>query len=238
MTPATLARTAGLLYLIVAATGGFAELYVRTGALVPGDAAATAANIAESAALFRAGFAADLLNIACFLLVGLTMHALLKAVDPRVALAMLVSNAVAVAVMAANLLNHLGALLAATSPDYAAAFGGQSADALALMFLDLHGHGYTIAQVFFGLWLLPLGWLIHQSGMLPRALGVLVMLGCAGYLADVTAVLLTPDYESSLSPILVWPAAIAEISLLLWLLVKGVRPRAAASPAVATAAAR
>jgi hypothetical protein len=110
---------------------------------------------------------------------------------------------VAVAVMAANLLNHAGALLAATDPDYAAAFGGGPADALAMMFLDLHGHGYTIAQVFFGLWLLPLGYLIRQSGMFPRPLGVVVMLGCAGYLADVAAVLLSADLESSLSPILV-----------------------------------
>jgi Domain of unknown function (DUF4386) len=167
MTPRTLARTAGLLYLTVAVTGGFAELYVRSGALVPGDAAATAANIAESATLFRVGLATDLVNIACFLLVGLTLYTLLKPVDPRAALAMLASNAVAVAVMAANLLNHAGALLAATDPDYAAAFGGGPADALAMMFLDLHGHGYTIAQVFFGLWLLPLGYLIRQSGMSP-----------------------------------------------------------------------
>jgi hypothetical protein len=233
MTPRTLARTAGLLYLIVAVTGGFAELYVRSGALVPGDAAATAANIGESATLFRAAFAIDLINITCFLLVGLALHTLLKPVDPRAALAMLASNAVAVAVMAANLLNHLGALLAATSPDYAAAFGGESADALALMFLDLHDHGYTIAQVFFGLWLLPLGYLIHQSGMFPRALGVLVMVGCAGYLADVAAVLLSPDYDSSLSPILVWPAAVAEISLVLWLLAKGVRTRPVTTQAAA-----
>ncbi|MDQ7903970.1 DUF4386 family protein [Phytohabitans sp. ZYX-F-186] len=87
MTPRTLARTAGLLYLIVAVTGGFAELYVRSGALVPGDAAATAANIAESATLFRAGFATDLVNITCVLLVGLTMHALLKPAPATPALA-------------------------------------------------------------------------------------------------------------------------------------------------------
>src|SRR5215467_1119445 len=103
-----LARLAGLLYLIVAIGGAFSELYVRSTLRVPGDAAATAANIAQHASLFRVGFLTDLLDFTCFLGVGLLLSALFKSVDANVAVAMLTLNAVSVAMQALNMLNHLG----------------------------------------------------------------------------------------------------------------------------------
>jgi hypothetical protein len=219
---AGLARMAGSLYLILAVCGGFSQLYVRSSVRAPGDAAATAQNIADSATLFRIAFATDLVNITCFVLVALTLYALLKSVNPGIAVAMLVFNAVSVAIMSANMLNHAGALVAATSADYSAAFGAETSKALSMLFLDLHGYGYSIAQIFFGLWLLPLGYLVYASGFLPRALGVVLMVGCFSYLADLPVAFLFPDLGSSLSVIIATPAAIAELALILWLLVKGV----------------
>jgi hypothetical protein len=196
-----LARIAGLLYLVLAACGGWAELYVRSSVKVPGDAAATVANVVENATLLRMAFAADLVNITCFLLVALLMYAILKAVNDRIAIAMVAFNATAVAIMGVNMLNHLGALL----------------------LLDLHGHGYQVAQIFFGLWLLPLGYLVYRSGYFPKVLGVLLMFGCGGYLAGLVATALPPDLESSLAPYLALPAGLAEVLFLLWLLIRGVR---------------
>jgi len=161
------ARTAGLLYLIVAVCGGFSELYVRSSVKVAGDAAATADNIAASATLFRIGALTDLVNLVCFLVLALVLYGLLKPVSASAAQAMLVFNAVSVAVMTANMVNHLAALQAATSQD----------DALAVLFLDLHVQGYLVAGTFFGLWLLPLGYLLFRSGYAPRAPGALVMVG-------------------------------------------------------------
>jgi Domain of unknown function (DUF4386) len=217
-----LARLAGLLYLIVAVCGGFSELYVRSRVVVPGDAAATAEKVSASATLFRIGFVSDLVNITCFLLVALTLYVLLKHVSHQIALAMVLVVAVSVAIMSVNLLNHLGALLVATGASYPAGFGAASSDTLVMLFLDLHKHGYLIAQIFFGLWLLPLGYLVFTSAYFPRALGVLLMLGCFGYLADLVAILSSPSFESSLSPFLLAPAVLAEGSFILWLLVKGV----------------
>jgi Domain of unknown function (DUF4386) len=106
--PNSLARIAGWLYLLVAVLGGFSELYVRSSLTVPGDAAATAQNVAEHAALFRVGFATDLVAFVAFLGAGLALYVILKPVNAGAALAMLVLNAVSVGIQAFNMLNHRG----------------------------------------------------------------------------------------------------------------------------------
>jgi len=217
----TLARIAGALYLLLAICGGFSELYVRVGVKVPGDPAATARNIADSATLFGIGLGTDLVNITCFLLTGLVLYALLGRVNRAVAVAMTACNAVCVAIMSLNMVNHAAALNMATDRGRIAAFGAETSAALAALFLDLHFYGYAIAQIFFGLWLLPLGYLILKSGFLPRPLGVLVMVGCAGYLAGIPFTYLISGADS-LAMVITLPALIAELSLIGWLLIKGV----------------
>jgi hypothetical protein len=228
-----LARVAGMLYLVLAVCGGFSQLYVRSSINVAGDATATAENIRASATLFRAAFITDLVNTACFILLALALYVLLSPVNKKIASAFVIFNAITVAVMSVNMLNHAGALAVATEPTYVTALGTGSADALALLFLDLHRHGYLIAQIFFGLWLLPLGFLVYKSGYFPRVLGIMLMIGCFGYLADLVAVFSSPGLESSLSPFLALPAGLAEIAFMLWLLVKGatVHPQDEQAPA-------
>lgn len=221
MTPRNQARMAGVFYLILAIAGGFSELYVRSNVTVDGDAAATAANIVEHSTLMRFGFLADLVNITFFLLVALVMYSILKPVNDRVAVAMVAFNAVAVAVMSLNMLNHLGAVLIATDPAYTAGLSPESSDALAMFLLDLHGHGYGVAQIFFGLWLLPLGYLVWRSGYFPKALGVLLIIGSVGYVADVVISLVASKIGSSISLYLAMPSGLAEVLFLLWLIFKG-----------------
>jgi uncharacterized protein DUF4386 len=209
-----LARAAGLLYLLLAVCGGFSELYVRAGALVPGDAAATADNVRASAGLFRIAFATDIVNLVCFLLVAVLLYAVLGAVERNVALAMVAFNAVAVAVMSANMVAHLGAIRAATGPN--------PSDVRVLELLTAHADGYHVAQVFFGLWLFPLGYLVFRSGFFPKALGVVVMAGSAGYVGDLAVGFASPSAQSVLAPVLLGAATLGEVSLLLWLLVRAV----------------
>lgn len=230
-----LARVAGLLYLLMALLSGFAEVAVRAGALVPGDAAATAANIRASATLFRLGFATDLLHLACLVLLAFALYALLSPVDPPIAATFVVLIAIAAAIMAANLINHAGALLVATDPTYAAALGAEWADALALLFLELHGRGFGIAQIFFALWLLPLGFLVVRSGYFPRLLGVLLMVGCFGYLAQLVAILASPTLEPGRALVFALAAGATESVFLLWLLAKGAAVPRLDEPAAATA---
>lgn len=228
-----LARIAGFLYLIVAALGGFAELYVRDRIVELGDPATTAESIRASATVFRAGFVADLAQATVFLFTAMALYLLLRGVNELVARAMVVIVAVSVGIMCLNLLNQYTALQLATGDVTGFAAGGS--DALAGLFTEMHHAGYLIAQIFFGLWLLPLGYLVVRSGWFPRAIGVLLVAGCFGYLIDTFAGFLAPSAAQSIEAFVVAPAAIGELSFVVWLLVKGVRVREpdALVPAVA-----
>jgi hypothetical protein len=220
-----LARTAGLLYLIVGISGGFAQLYVRASVVVPDDAAATADHIADSATLFKVGFLADVVNIVAFSALALLLYRLLHTVNRPVARTFVVFNLAAVAIMGANQVNHFAALLLATEPRYAATLGADSSEALVLFFTQLHAAGYRLGEVFFGLWLLPLGYVVYRSGYFPRALGAMLMVGCFGYLADAFVHSFSPDAQVTALLVGAWVAGVAEIWLMGWLLIKGVKTR-------------
>jgi hypothetical protein len=215
-----LARLAGLFYLIVAVTGGFSELFVRENIIETGDAATTAENISASPTLFRVAFASDLVNITFFVLAALVLYALLNNVNHNVAVGMVVFNAVAAAIMSANMINHFAALQVATDSGVAT----RASDGLVQLFVDMHSNGYAIAQIFFGLWLLPLGYLAYKSGFFPKALGVMLMIGSASYLTELVAGFLFPGMGENALLLIAVPAALAEVSFLLWLLVKGAKP--------------
>jgi Domain of unknown function (DUF4386) len=231
-----LARIAGSLYLVVAVGGGFAELVVRSSILQPGNAAATADNIRASATLFRAGFVADLVQATCFLLTAMALYLLLRHVQELVARAMVVFVAVSVAIVCLNLLNQWVALQVATGEELASALGPAGAAALTGLFADMHRSGYLIAQMFFGLWLVPLGYLVLRSGWFPKVLGVLLIVGCFGYLVDLFLQFLAPGVAEGIELVVVAPAAVGELLFVAWLLVKGVPVPEPAPPARALAA--
>jgi hypothetical protein len=218
-----LARVAGSLYLVVAVLGGFAELVVREGIVEPGNPAATADNIRGAAGLFRLGFAADLVQATVFLFTAMALYLLLRHVNELTARAMVVIVAVSVAIICLNLLNQYTALSLATDETYASAFGAAGSGALAGLFADMHANGYLIAQMFFGLWLVPLGYLVYRSGYFPQFLGVLLVIGAVGYLVDLFAHFLAPGVAESIELIVVAPAAIGELWFVAYLLAKGVR---------------
>lgn len=217
-----LARIAGLLYLIAAVAGGFSE-YVRTSLTVTGDAAATAANVVQHSALFRTAFEVDFVDQVAFFGVGLVLYAILRSVNPSVALAMLLLNALGAALQAVNMLNHLAALLVATDPHYTNGFAATARQSLVLFFLELHRQGYLVAQIFFGSYLLPLAYLVYRSGMFPRALGVVLAVGGAGYLAGIVATFVSPALESGLAAPFGVVGGLAEVAFLVWLLVFGAK---------------
>ncbi|SFP38968.1 protein of unknown function [Amycolatopsis arida] len=220
--PKTLARIAGALYLVVAVFTTFAGL-VNTRIVESGDAAATADNIATSATLFRVGFVSELVGATAFLLTGMALYLLLKHVHQLAAAAMVTLVAVSIAIQSLNLLNQHAALTIATGQGYTDAFGPAGSDQLTMLFADMHRDGYLIAQTYFGLWLLPLGYLVVKSGYFPKVLGFLLVIGCLGHLVDVFTRFLAPELGASVSPFAMAPAAIAELSFIAWLLVKAVR---------------
>lgn len=238
MSPRSMARLAGLLYLVVAVTGGFAQLVARGGVRVAGDAAATADNIRANAGLFQLGFAADTVNVVAFILMALLLYAVLSPARAGLSRTFVTLVAIASGIMALDLANHAAALVVATEPTFAATMGADGADTLAALFLDIHGYGYLAAEVFFGLWLIPLGAAIYLSGAMPRWLGIGAVIGGAAYLVSFGITVTSPGFaESTAALIAALPAAVSEFALVFWLLIRGADvavERGPAAPSVPT----
>jgi hypothetical protein len=215
------ARTAGFLYLIYIVTTIVADVFGRSNLIVFGDAAATARNIMASEQQFRIGIMGDLVSIVFFLLAAWALYALLSPVNRSFALAFLLLNLGGVAVYSINLLNQFAAVLLLSGADYLKAFQAGQLQALAMFFLDLHHNGYWIAQIFFGAWLFPLGYLVFKSGFLPRILGIVMMIHCVGWLTTSLQFFLFPGF--TVITYVTYPLGfISEFGLTLWLLIKGV----------------
>ncbi len=213
------ARLAGFFYLLVFVFGIFANYFVRMGLKVIGNATETAENIVANDFLYRLGFVSDLLIAVCWFLLGFALYVVLKPVNKKIALLMLLSFLAGVPIMMLNMLNHFIPLLLLSGADYLTEFSTAQLDALAYLFLDLHETGYLISAVFTSFCLLPLGYLVLKSGYFPRVLGLLLIIGPFLGLIDHFVVFLVPSYELSVLGTL--PLVIAEFSTMVWLLVKG-----------------
>ncbi len=216
------ARMAGFLYLMFLITLIFAEDAVRSKLIVFGDGTATANNIMASEGLFRIGFMSDLLSAVFFLLSAWALYVLLEPVDKNLALLFVLLILVGVAIQCINMLNQFAALLFLSGADYLKVFQADQLQALAMLFLNLYKNGFIIAQVFYGAWLFPLGYLVFKSGFLPRILGILLMIDCFGILIWFFQFFLFPGYEVITYPGL-FVSLIAEFSLALWLLFMGAK---------------
>jgi hypothetical protein len=217
------ARIAGVLYLLNGITSGFAFAYVIARVYVPGDAVTTASNVVANSGLVRVGLVADLFQATVWIFLGMTFYLLLKQVNKSMAGAMVVLVAVGAAIVCLNDVFQIAAVRVATDASYASAFGVSGSNALVLLLLDIHHYGFLIAQIFFGLWLVPLGYLSYRSGMFPKVLGIALIVGGACYLVGMLAVFLVPDFGEKLNVFVTIPSAIAEIWMVLYLLVVGVR---------------
>lgn len=228
--PKRLAKIAGVLYLLVGIFGGFAEGYVEPKMYVGGDAAATAHNVVANAGLLRLGIVADLLDGAVFVFLALTLYVLFKDVHKSMARALLVFVTLAAGITCLVAVFEFAGLRVATGAVDMTAFGTGGSDALVLLLLDTQHYGLLTAQIFFGLWLVPLGFLAHRSGWFPKSLAALLIVGGVCYLVDFLAAFLVPEVGHAIHRIIVIPSAVAEIWMVGYLLAIGVRNRKAAKP--------
>ncbi len=234
--PQPYARAAGALYLVIIVFGLWSEVFVRGSLIVAGDAETTAANILASEGLFRLSFAADSVMALSDVVLAVLLYALLKPVNATLALTAAALRLIQTAVIAASLLHQYAALLLLGGTGHAAAFEPAQLYALVVLALDMHGHGYDLGLIFFGLSCLVLGLLVARSGYLPKALGWLVMAAGVVYLIGSYARFLFPDQAEMVAPLYVVPV-ISEVSLCLWLLVRGVNVEAWRTQVTAPAAA-
>ncbi len=211
------ARLAGVLYLLVIIFGMFSEVYVSQRFLVPGNTVETSQNIIASEFLYRIGFVADLIHHTCFFLVSIALYLLFKEVNKNQALVMMLFGVSSVPVMMLNMLNQYIPLLLLSGADYLTVFSTSQLQALAMLFLDFHSYGYYIAGIFTGLYMIPLGQLVQDSGFIPKNIGLLVKVGGVGYLVNVFTIFLLPRYEV-ISYLGLAVSVIAELSLIYGLL--------------------
>jgi hypothetical protein len=185
--------------------------------VVPRDAAATATNILAHEALFRSGTAALLISTAFYVAATLFVYELLKPVSRSVSLLAAFFSLVGCAVGALSCLFDFAPFVLLGGAHYLSVFTVEQLEALALVFLKVRAQANNIGLVFFGLHCLGVGYLILRSTFLPRLVGALMVFAGLGWLT-----FLSPPLANSLAPYNMLPGAIGELSLTLWLLVKGV----------------
>lgn len=211
-------RMAGLLYLALIVLGALGEMQVRNALVVSGDAAATAANIVASEGLWRAAIVGDLLMHVLDVPVIAVLYLLLRSINKGLALFATLINLVQTAVLAANKLNLLLPLFLLGDAAYLKAFPPEQLQSLAYLAVKLHGFGFGIGLIFFGVACVARGWLLFQSGFAPKAVCVLMALAGASYLVNSFAMLLAPAVAEMLFPFIMLPPLVGETVFALWLL--------------------
>jgi hypothetical protein len=219
--PQVYARIGGVLYLIIIVIGFSSEFFVREKLVVSGDVTATAHNIMASEALWRITIAGALILLVCSIALTLILYVLLRPVNKTLALLAVFFNIVEFPIEAASKLSLFAALFLSGNADYLKAFEPHQLHALVQISVKLHDYGFGIDLVFFGFACLVYGYLLFRSGYFPRTLGVLMAIAGLSYLTNSFTLILAPAYAGTISPILVL-ALIGELSLCLWLMVKGV----------------
>ena len=210
------ARVTGLLYLSLVPLGFFG-MFASSGIVVSGDAATTAGNILASETLFRLGIVVPLLVQLVNIFVVLGLYKLLKPVNKDMAALMVIFLLLGVPIAMLNELNQFAALSIVHGVGTLTTFTASQLQSLS-MALDLHQAGIKIAGIFWGLWLFPMGYLVFKSHFLPKILGILLIIGCFGYLVESFAAFLFPSFDVNIALFTFW----GEILLPLWLLIKGV----------------
>ena len=219
------ARMAGAGYLIIIVAGIFAEFFVRSSLIQPGDPGGTAQAIAAAEGFFRTGVAAELVMLVADVAVAGALYVVLRGVDSGLALLAAFFRLAHAAVVGVNLLATYLPLILIGPVGESSGLGPEALDGLVLLALELHGYGYTVGLVFFGVHCLLLGHLVRRSRMFPPVLGVLLMIAGAGYLVDGFAQTLLvdyPAYEGVFLMVVFLPAFVGEVSFCLWLLARGV----------------
>jgi hypothetical protein len=218
------ARIAGLLYLVVVLTGILSLMYVPSKLIVSGNSSVTFHNIASSELLFRLGIVSGLICYTCFLFLPIVLYKLLKPVNKNYAKLMVLLAVVSVPISFINIQNKFTVLSLVSGSNYLSSFSTDQIQSQVLFYLDQYDNGILIVSIFWGLWLFPFGYLVFKSGILPKFLGVLLMLGCFGYLINFLGYSLNSNYSKiGISSYISLPASLGEIGTCLWLLIMGAK---------------
>jgi hypothetical protein len=223
MNPKATARVAGIAYLAIIVLAPFSQMFVRAGAIVRGDSAATAANILAAEPLWRLAFTAELVTVTADTTVAVLLYVLLRPVGRTIALLGAVFQLVMVALQSLKALFHLLPLILLDAGDtFLTNFSAEQLQDLSYLSLRVHGEIYDIMLFLFGVHCLLVGWLIAHATFMPRIFGWLMMIAGICYIFNMIAGVLAADFARTLYPWILLPALLAEFGLTLWLLIMGV----------------
>lgn len=214
------ARFAGLLFLLMVVFGLVAEIFFRQKLFASNDVTVTANNILSNIFLYRAGITSDILMALSYLLTALALYKLLYSVNKNLAAVMVVFATAGSILLMFNTLNEFAPLYILSGNDYMITFNPSQKQSLAMLFYNLYVHGYVIGQVFFALWVLPLGVLIYKSRFIPKIFGALFMIETVFGLVTVMVHFLMPN--ATIETIMMLPMMIAEFSFMFYLLIRGI----------------
>ncbi len=213
------ARWIGALYVITIMAGGWGESHVPNTLLIANDLAGTAQRVASSVGIFRASFAAYLIEAACDITLNVLLYALLRPISRTLSLLAACFGLMGMAVFAGGQLLYFAAALPAVDADVARVISPDAKAALTYLCLTIYGYGFGIFAMFYGTAAVVRGYLILRSGYLPRALGAVFIFGGASFIAKNFLVVVAPQYDL---PYVIFPMFLAMVSLTLWLLIKGI----------------
>lgn len=216
--PQKTARMAGLLYLILAPLGIMGLIYVSATMVVDGDAAATINNILANESMYRLSIFAALITQVVNVFVVLFLYKVLQPVNKNIAALMVIFILLGAPIAMLSEAFRYAVLLLVDHAETVTSLSGVQLETAVSVSLDLYETGIMIATIFWGLWLFPMGYLVFKSGYIPKLIGILLMIGCFGYLADVVVFFFFPESGLAISQY----TFIGEILLPLWLLIKGV----------------
>jgi hypothetical protein len=219
------ARIAGILYLLLVFAGPLRLIYIPTVLFVHGDAAATAANILAHETLFRLGIVGDLFGGAVLVFLSLAFYRLFKDVDHYQAVLLVITGGVIPCTLYfVNVVNDAATLQLVKGDDFLNVFTEPQRDALAFLFIRLHYQAIVAAEVFWGIWLFPMGILTIKSNFLPKFLGWWLILNGFAYLIQSFVGEMYPQYSDTLSNY-AFPFQLGEVAFVLWLLIMGAKER-------------
>jgi hypothetical protein len=217
------ARRAGLLYVLASSLAPFVYLYVPGVLLVEGSALATADRVRASESLLRAAIVAELFGVTVLVFASLALYQLFKNVDRRRSILMAALMLVSVPISYVNALFHIAPLALLRSPAIAAVVEPGQVAAQEMFFLRLHNYGLAVNQIFWGLWLFPIGALVIRSGFIPRWLAFPLFFAGAGYVLNSLGMLLLPPSLGWITEYL-QVLGVGELPLFnFYLLIQGVR---------------
>lgn len=212
------ARFGGLIWFLMFIFGPIAQI-IRSQLFIAGDMSTTAQNIMANEFLFRLGFVSDLIMMILFLILPLVFYKLFHRVDKNLSILMVIFVMISVPINMLNLLNEFSAFHVLSSVEYLNVFSANQLMAKSMLFYDMYLQGYEIANVFFALWLVPLGILVYKSGFIPKILGILLVFGGCSLLLEVFIYFLFPGYEL-VNIVLLIPQTLAEFAFFIWILIK------------------